>query len=68
MVVDKNQPLLCPSAQPEMKEARILGVVGGSSEAPELAYLNEHLPVTEELLATAAPAQAFAGLSRCRTL
>ena len=52
-----GKPLLCPSAQPEMKESRVLGVVGGSTEEPQLAYLNEHVPVTEELLASTAPAK-----------
>lgn len=60
--------LLCPSAQPEMKDSRILGVVGGSAEAPEIEYLNEHLPVTQELLAGAAPAkplQVFRIAAKC---
>lgn len=55
----KSEPpkALCPSAQPEMEASRVLGVVGGTTEAPELAYLNELLPVTEELLASAGPVQ-----------
>lgn len=52
-----DKPLLCPSAQPEMPGSRVLGVVGGTVEAPELAYLNETLPVSDELLAAAAPAK-----------
>ena len=27
---------MCPSAQPEMRDARVLGVVGGTAEAPLL--------------------------------
>jgi hypothetical protein len=49
------KPLLCPSAQPEMKACRVLGVVGGRAGRPELAYLNQHLPVTEEVLRLAGP-------------
>ena len=49
--------LMCPSAQPEMEGSRVLGVVGGTSEAPELAYLNQYLPVTEELIAMTHPAK-----------
>jgi hypothetical protein len=63
-----QKPLLCPSAQPDMKEARVLGVLAGSPLAPELAYLNEYLPVREELLATAAPAnplQVFRIAAQC---
>jgi hypothetical protein len=46
--VDKR--LFCPSAQPEMEGSRVIGVVGGTAEAPEISYLNEALPVTDELL------------------
>ena len=63
-----DHALLCASAQPDMKEARILGVVGGTAENPELAYLNERVEVTEELLATAEPAkpgQIFRIAARC---
>src|SRR5689334_7534029 len=68
MAQEKNNALLCPSAQPEMEGSRVLGVVGGTAEAPQLAYLNEHLPVTQELLATAAPAkplQVFRIAAKC---
>jgi hypothetical protein len=47
--------LICPSAQPEMEGSRVLGVVGGTPDAPELAYLNQYLPVTEELIAITQP-------------
>src|SRR5438874_1253503 len=63
-----SKPLLCPSAQPEMKDSRILGVMGGTAEAPQVAYLNENVPVTEELLASAAPAkplQVFRIAAQC---
>jgi hypothetical protein len=54
-----NQPpsLLCPSAQPEMQGSRLLGVVGGTPGAPEIAYLNQFVPVTAELLALTGPAK-----------
>jgi hypothetical protein len=47
--------LLCPSAQPEMADSRVLGVVGGEPGALEIAYLNETLPVTQGLLSLTAP-------------
>ena len=50
-----DEPLFCPSAQPEMAGCRVLGVVCGTVESPEVAYLNEPLSVTDELLARAAP-------------
>jgi hypothetical protein len=57
-----------------MKGSRVLGVVGGTAEAPDVAYLNETLPVTPELLAAAAPVEptevlrfaAFCEQSACR--
>lgn len=61
---------MCPSAQPGMQEPRLLGVVtfdenGGGSQ---IAYLNEEVPVTEEVLAQAAPAdpnQVFRIAAHC---
>jgi len=38
-----------------MSNSRLLGVVRGTVEAPEVGYLDKALPVTEELLAMAAP-------------
>jgi hypothetical protein len=55
--VDRANALLCPSAQPEMKACRVLAVVGCTAGCPELAYLNQPLPVTEALLRLAVPAK-----------
>ncbi|HTR34443.1 MAG TPA: hypothetical protein VMH80_00980 [Bryobacteraceae bacterium] len=46
---------LCPSAQPGMEQCRVLGVVERDGPTPRLAYLNQHLPATAEVLAMAAP-------------
>jgi hypothetical protein len=46
---------LCPSAQPGMDNCRILGVVQHDGPAPRVAYLDQALPATEELLSLAAP-------------
>lgn len=51
------QHLMCPSAQPEMQGSRVLGVVGGTADAPAVAYLNQFLPVTDEIIALAQPAK-----------
>jgi hypothetical protein len=51
----RTEPLLCPSAQPDMQACRVLGVVGGTAERPELTYLNQPLAATEEVLRLAAP-------------
>ncbi|HLQ51924.1 MAG TPA: hypothetical protein VK129_10530 [Terriglobales bacterium] len=50
-----QRALLCPSAQPDMEGARVLGVVSGSAEQSQVAYLSSNVPVTAGLLATAAP-------------
>jgi hypothetical protein len=42
--------LLCPSAQPDMEGAQVLGVVDRQSGEPRLSYLNGMVPVTPELL------------------
>jgi hypothetical protein len=48
-------PLLCPSAQPEMTDSVVFGVIGGTVEEPRLAYLTEPHPVTDELFALSGP-------------
>ena len=50
-------PVMCPSAQPGMKELRLIGVVTFDEGAPRVAYLNEAVPVTQELLGSTAPAE-----------
>lgn len=46
---------LCPSAQPEMAGAVVLGVVQGTAHEPRLAHLVAPLPVSDEILALSAP-------------
>jgi hypothetical protein len=60
---------MCPSAQPEMRDARVLGVIGGTPDAPMVSYLNEPVAVSEEVLALAAgtqhPADVMRFAARC---
>jgi hypothetical protein len=59
---------MCPSAQPDMADALILGVRGGGLEAPYVSYLDNPVPATPELLALAAPvepAEVFRFAARC---
>ena len=63
-----QQPLKCPSAQPGMGDVQILGVISRDAEAPQLAYLDEPMPPTPEILALAAPLnvdQVFRLSARC---
>lgn len=46
---------LCPSAQPEMADSVVFGVVKGTVAEPRLAHLAEPRSVTDELLALASP-------------
>jgi hypothetical protein len=46
---------LCPSAQPGMDRAMVLGVVQQDRPRPVVEYLNARVPATPEILALAAP-------------
>ena len=50
-------PPFCPSAQPDMPESVIFGIIGGTPADPRLRYLAEPLPPTPELLALAEPVE-----------
>ncbi len=45
-----TRALSCPSAQPEMEGAQVLGVIERGAEGPALAYVNAPVPVTPALL------------------
>jgi hypothetical protein len=62
------RPPMCPSAQPGMDDLRLLGVIESTEDGPRVAYLNQDVPVTAELLAgaaPAAPAEVFRIAARC---
>ena len=46
---------LCPSAQPDWHGSRLLGVVGGTPQAPRVRFLDTPPAATDELLALAGP-------------
>ena len=51
--------LICPSAQPEMRRLRLIGVVEyGRNEGPRVAYINEDVVADPALLSKAFPASA----------
>lgn len=47
--------LSCPSAPPEIPGAVAFGIVDHAATPPEVQYLDEPVPVTQELLELAAP-------------
>jgi hypothetical protein len=55
---ETSRTLLCPSAQPEMARAQIIGVVERTGEEARVAYLNERLPLSGEMLAMAGTVKA----------
>jgi hypothetical protein len=62
--------LLCPSAQPEMRNSVVIGVMTEEKAGTRLAYLEVPQPVTEDLLALAAPVrptQVFRFAAVCET-
>ena len=63
-----EQALKCPSAQPGMGDVQVLGVVVRDAEEPRLAYLDEAVAATPEMLEMAAPvpvSQVFRLSARC---
>ena len=50
-----EQPLKCPSAQPGGGDVQVLGVISRDAEKPMLAYLDEPVAPTEDMLELAAP-------------
>jgi hypothetical protein len=53
--MSSDRVLMCPSVPPHYPDAVAFGVVAGSVDAPEMTPLIPAVPVTEELLAMAAP-------------
>jgi hypothetical protein len=61
------RPLRCPSAQPGMDELQVLGVFTPGDE-PRVAYLDEPMPATADVLKLAepvAPLEVFRLAARC---
>jgi hypothetical protein len=61
-------PLKCPSAQPGMDGVQVLGVISRDGDQPLLAYLDEPVAPTPEMLALAEPlpvSHVFRLAARC---
>jgi hypothetical protein len=62
--------LLCPSSQPEVEGARVLGVVQQTASGREVTYLDEPLLATPDVLAMVGPVQpteVFRLAATCQT-
>lgn len=55
-MAQRLEPLRCPSAQPGMPQAEVLGVISRNADEPRVVYLNERILAAPEILAQAAPA------------
>ena len=58
----------CPSAQPDMAEARVIGVVSGSAAEPRIAYLKAEAVVPAAAVAMRgdlSPSEVFRFAARC---
>ncbi len=60
--------LLCPSAQPDMEGARVIGMVSGTPEAPQIAYLAPGVEIDPSVttqLGKLEPTQVFRFAAKC---
>lgn len=67
---DTRDALLCPSSQPWVQGARVLGVVEKTPNGTDVNYLDEPLPATPDVLALAGPfppAEVFRLAAPCQT-
>jgi len=59
---------LCPSARPEVGNSTVFGVVTGTVEKPQVAYLKQVQPLTDELIAlsgSVTPTEVFRIAAPC---
>jgi hypothetical protein len=69
-MTQRASPLSCPSAQPDMEDARIFGLVGGSVDKPEIAYLKRDAlvgPDVIEQLGDLDPTHVFRFSAKCES-
>jgi hypothetical protein len=63
-----DNPVLCPSAQPDWEGGQVIGVMAGSADKPEMVYLSTPQPITEQLLKSThpvSPAEVFRFSAPC---
>jgi hypothetical protein len=55
MESNTTKETLCPSARPEFPESFVFGAINGTVQEPRVTYLKQQLPITDDLIAKAAP-------------
>ena len=66
----KERATLCPSARAESVDSVVFGVISKTVEEPQVAYLKQPQPVTDELIAKVSPvtpSEVFRTASPCAT-
>jgi hypothetical protein len=64
----EKSELSCPSAQPDMEDARVFGVIGGTADEPRVAYLKEEAvvdPVVFGEIGGLEPTHVFRFAAKC---
>lgn len=67
---ENQATLMCPSAQPGMENAIVLGVVLGTTDRPQLSFLKDALPATDSVLRLSQevnPTEVFRFAATCAT-
>jgi hypothetical protein len=62
--------LMCPSSHPSVADCQVLGVIEQGDQGPIVAYVNEPIAATPEILGLAAPAnpgEVFRLAAPCQT-
>jgi hypothetical protein len=56
--ISTRHTTLCPNSEAEMPGALVFGVIAGTVTEPRIAYLEQPVSITDELLAKASPVKA----------
>ncbi|MDJ0845905.1 nitrogen fixation protein [Crocosphaera sp.] len=68
---NNQKTTLCPSSnRPDLPNSIVFGIINGTVDKPHVTYLKKPQPVTEELMALAAPvtpAEVFRTATTCAT-
>ncbi len=59
---------LCPSARTDWEDSKIFGIVNGTVELPQVTYLEDSLPITEDLIKQiepVTPTEVFRIAAKC---
>jgi hypothetical protein len=62
--------LSCPSAQPDMEDARVFGILEGTVEEPRLSYLKRDAVISDEMMASLGeidPTHVFRFAAKCES-